>query len=107
MYTLKFLARGDLLVHRFGLPSGHYVGRVHDASLGPNGGWPKSKEPTVVVCDITLFHEYKRLVAEGDLWPADEDTARLCGVKFDSTFGADEELKAESSKRKSALPTPA
>lgn len=30
--------------------------------------------------------EYRRAVAEGDLWAGCEHTAKLCGVKFDPSF---------------------
>lgn len=73
-----------------------FVGRVFDSSLGPNGGWLFSDKPQQVpVCPKgnPLYQEawnyYYTAVRDGDLWPADEATARECDVPFDPNFGGE------------------
>lgn len=47
--------------------------------------------PTVVTNDDTHGEGayYRARVAEGGLWPADEETAKACGVQFDANFGGE------------------
>lgn len=85
--TLCVRARGlALIVNYEALEAGarRFVGRVHDPKLGKNGGWPPDAEPH----SVPNRAEYRKAVADGSLWAADEATAKACGVKFDSAFGA-------------------
>lgn len=43
--------------------------------------------PTGEVHEIPVRHEYVLAVKDGDLWAADEDTAKYCNVAFDPLFG--------------------
>jgi len=40
--------------------------------------------------EIDDTHENRMHVKHGELWPADEATAKTCGVKFDPAFGGDD-----------------
>lgn len=62
-----------------------FVGRafVPDASGATAGAWVAKSEPT----DVPNVAEYRNAVVEGSLWPADEATAKACGVPFDPFFG--------------------
>ena len=84
--TLSVRARGLALIVNFeALDAGarRFVGRVHDAKAGKNGGWPADSEAHTVPNRA----EYRKAVADGALWAADAETARLCGVTFDPSFG--------------------
>jgi hypothetical protein len=52
-----------------------YIGRKWDGKLK---GFPPTAEPSVV----NTTTEYVKLVQQGDLAPADEETAKYCGVPF-------------------------
>lgn len=52
-----------------------------------------------------FHHDLVRACKEGDLWAADADTARICGVPFDPTFGG--AVKAESKPDESTPDTDA
>ena len=41
------------------------------------------------VIEIPDRAEYRRHLRDGDLWPADEETACACGVEFDPNFGGE------------------
>lgn len=43
--------------------------------------------PSESVDEVDYRAEYVKACADGDLWAADEETAKACGVKFDSAFG--------------------
>lgn len=99
MKKLRVLARGTAMVfdyerHEAGVR--RFVGRKHDPSLGAafrddsgverrQGGWPPSHDPHSPD-EVPYRAEYVQAVKCGDLWAADEESALLCGVKFDSTF---------------------
>lgn len=92
---LRFRARGDALVQNFerldaGIKS--FVGRKY-LEVEP-GQW--GFKPTDEAEEVAYGAEYVRACQEGSLWAADEETAKACGVKFDSNFGASP--KAESKK---------
>jgi len=55
-----------------------FIGRRHDATVGPNGAWV----PTGEAVTIPASAEYLQEVKAGALVPADEATARVCGVPF-------------------------
>lgn len=95
----KFYARGkamvfDLEAHDQGIRK--FIGRRHDRTLGfpeydengnkfMTGGWPATETPQ----EVPERAEYIQACRDGDLWPADEATARACGVKFDPTLGGE------------------
>lgn len=75
---LKLLAVGNKLINDHdALAAGtcRYIGRRWDAA---QHGFPPTTEPSVV----RPLPEYVRAVQEGDLAPADEETAKYCGVSF-------------------------
>ena len=47
------------------------------------------------VVEIEDSHMHRKHIVDGDLWAADEETAKACGVPFDGTFGGDEIHAAE------------
>lgn len=51
----------------------------------PHCAYPKRSAPVIV--DNNSY--YRKQVAQGSLWAADETTALACGVKFDPTFGGE------------------
>ena len=110
MKKLRVLARGTAMVfdlERHDAGVRRFVGRKHDRTLGSatrdesgnevrQGGWPPSHKP-VEPDEVPFRAEYMLAVRDGDLWPADEESAALCGVKFDPKFGGeyDHEFAAE------------
>lgn len=107
--TLRVLARGTASApihsaHARGMA--RFVGRVDDLTLGTPyvsvdetgiktpGIMPArvcSPEPTSFVQsdDPSEFTEQILHLRQGDLWPADEATARMAGVAFDPLFGGE------------------
>lgn len=99
---LNVLARGTAMVfdlerHEAGVR--RFVGRKHDRTLGfpdkdingnvfMSGGWPPSHGPAEPDA-VPSRAEYVSAVRDGDLWAADEATAKHCGVKFDALFGGE------------------
>lgn len=59
-------------------PQRRFIGWLFNETLGDAGGWDKKQEPE----SIPYKQEYVQAVKEGDLEPADEETAILCGVVF-------------------------
>jgi len=55
-----------------------YVGRHRDATIGDGGAWVPDVDPR----ELPVRAEYLQELRAGCLLPADEDTARLCGVPF-------------------------
>lgn len=105
LHKLRLRAKGDLLCADYdAFESGtkRFIGRKHDPSIGHEfrdedgtikrtGGWPSTGEHQ----EVHFRAEYLQAVREGDVWPADEETARICGVTFDPTFGGElEESKS-------------
>jgi hypothetical protein len=92
--TLKVKAVGDSPVQNYqAMQEGlrRYIGRVYDASLlkydeeseevgkvSHKGGWILLDE----VVEVPNTTEYRHEVKEGNLVAADEQTAMICGVKF-------------------------
>lgn len=101
MQTARFFARGTAMVQDIdAMYAGRrqYVGRRLDPTKGekfvdPEDGKTMRQQavfaPTKEPSEVRLHPEYIKAVADGDLWPADEKTAQLCGVKFDSSFGGE------------------
>ena len=115
---LRFRARGDKLVTDYGaMEDGvrRFVGRTLNPHIGPefqdksSPGKPMRRhavfEPNVEADEIAFNHSHLAHYAEecraGSIWAADEETARLCGVTFDPTFGG--ELAAEQAQRAARL----
>lgn len=59
-------------------PMRRYIGWKFNAELGEVGGWERKTEPET----LPYRHEYVKAVREGDLAPADKQTAKLCGVAW-------------------------
>ena len=85
---LKFCAREDLLVNLkpgVTLGIGQMIPRVNREPDG-NGGYPASEKP--FCCDSEsaigkyLVRRMVRAKKQPPLWPADEQTAKACGVKY-------------------------
>lgn len=81
MKSLLVRASGSALVPDFEALEGgvlRYVGRRHDPSLGKNGGWVPVAEPAQVPHRVEYVQELKA----GALLPANEETAKIAGVKM-------------------------
>lgn len=104
--TLLVLARGTAKVqdHRALMEGGtnRFLGWKWDGTLGPEFTDPKSgkkmrhggrvkqvDQPVAIAPDDPYRAEYVRAVREGDLWAADEATARFAGVAFEPHFGGE------------------
>jgi hypothetical protein len=117
-HKLRFLAKGTAMVPHYEAQKGNvrrFHGWKHDPTLGPkfkvldhlgrpteetknHGGFVKQLGQIISVGIHSEFAgEYIRHLRDGDLWPADEYTARMAKVKFDPDFGAEhkQEAKAE------------
>ncbi len=83
---LRFRARGESLVQNLekldaGIKS--FIGRRF-LQVGPDS-W--GFDPTGVDEEVAYRAEYVKACKDDCLWPADEATAKLCGVSFDPYFG--------------------
>ncbi len=108
--TLRVLAKGTASVPNHAAHAGgrsEFIGRFNDETLGTpyeHEDSPGVKRmaimparvphamPTVLDQDVVghaHWAEYFKNVREGDLWAADEETARMCGVDFDPKFGGE------------------
>lgn len=78
---MKVFANGSAMVSDLqALAAGarRYIGRSYDSGLGLAGGWPALMKPQ----EVPAIAEYVQALKDGDLLPADEETAKLCGVKL-------------------------
>ena len=86
----KFLARGTAMVcDHAALDAGirRFVGRkLVDLGEDQYGFAPLPPESP---SEVAISGEIKLACQAGDLWPADEETARACGVPFDPKFGGE------------------
>ena len=87
---LRFHARGDALVQNFehleaGIKS--FLGRKFKEVEPGQYGFV----PTGEVSEVKYCAEYVKACKDGDLYPADEETAKACGVAFDSSFDVEKE----------------
>jgi hypothetical protein len=83
---LRFHASGTALVQDFerleiGVKA--FLGRKYE-EVKP-GVW--GFVPTGMVAEVPYRAEYAKACKDGDLIAADEETAKLCGVPFESNFG--------------------
>jgi hypothetical protein len=106
--TLRVLAKGSAQVPNYEAQEGGRNARITHACLaiGPefhdddshttlrHAAFVKHVGKVVTVPDRA---EYRRHLRDGDLYPADGETAAACGVPFDPDFGGehDEDAKAE------------
>jgi hypothetical protein len=60
----------------------------------PHTAYPRISTPSVVPADRYFI----KAIKNGELWAADEETARICGVAFDPTFGGDHPSLTKPSK---------
>lgn len=78
---LSVRANGSALVPDYDAIDGgtlRFVGRRHDPKLGKNGGWVPLDAPVSVPCR----GEYLQELRSGALLPADAETARRAGIKY-------------------------
>ena len=90
---LRFRARGDALVQNFekldaGIKS--FIGRKY-VEVEP-GWW--GFVPTGETDEVAYRAEYVRSCKDGELYPADAETAAACGASFDPTFGGSVKVAA-------------
>ena len=98
---LRVLARGRALVPNYELAQrdkrNAFVGwaclpigpEFTDPETGQamrHAGFVKKLGQIVV---LPVQNEYLRHLRDGDLWPADAETARIAGVPFDAAFGGE------------------
>lgn len=108
---LRFYARGTALVadvHAQEHPkhkSRRFIGRRWQEIAPGQWGWCPTETPQE--CDY--HHDLARACRDGNLWPADEATAKACGVAFDPDFGGEETetIKAWKAKQATASAPPA
>lgn len=87
---LRFHARGTALVSDFDAldrpnPLRRFIGRRY-TEITP-GRWGFA--PTGEAEEVNARPEIIKAARDGELWPADEATAKACGVKFDPKFGGE------------------
>lgn len=91
---LRFIASEQGLAYIPGSRAGigqasHYIGRRYQAPKdGALASYPATEAAHEVDLDRTkqaeeqLFLRYRKLATRGDIWPADEETAKECEVAF-------------------------
>jgi hypothetical protein len=101
---LRFHARGEALVQdfeRLDLGIKKFLGWRFAPST--DGGSTAAFEATGEVAEVPYRAEYVLACKAGDLWPADLETARACGVPFDPKFGASAPAPAPAPDNKPAV----
>lgn len=88
MEKLRFYARGtaqvtDVHAQERGLR--RCVGRRWQEVEKGRWAWCPSDK----VDEVEYHHDLVKACKDGDLWPADEATAKACGVGFDPNFGSE------------------
>ena len=89
---LRFYARGTALVadvHAQEHPkhaTRRFIGRRWQEVMPGRWAWCPTEAPQ----ECEYHHDLTRACRDGDLWPADEATAKACGVSFDPNFGGEE-----------------
>lgn len=81
MKTLHVRAKGKALCPDYEALEGgvlRFIGRRHDPSLRPNGGWV----PLDAVVEVPHRIEYLQELRADGLEPADEATAQAAGIPF-------------------------
>jgi hypothetical protein len=107
MVTLRFIAREDALATvpgsraNVGQPA-FYIGRKYiapDRAAGRGARYEATQEPYEVTLDLDRqddamrFNRHVKLAQRGDIWPADEETAKHCGLAFVQASFANGEWK--------------
>ncbi len=94
---LRFRSRGEALVQNHArLEAGikSFVGRKFlEVEPGVFGFCPTNEAEEVAYCA-----EYVKACKDGDLYPADAETASACGVSFDPAFGVAKAADKSSAK---------
>ncbi len=96
---LRFFARGAALVSDFDAldrspPLRRFIGRKYQEVNPGEWGFVPTSEPD----DVRLRPEIVKAARDGELWAADESTAKACGIRFDPQFGG--ELPAREPSKK-------
>lgn len=93
---LRFYARGTALVSDIdAMERGirRFIGRKYEAVKDKPGRFGFA--PTGELEEVPYHHEYAKACADGDLWPADQETAEILSraldrkITFDSKFGGE------------------
>jgi hypothetical protein len=121
---LRVLPRGTASVQDYGalLDTGtsRFLGWKWDGALGPgfvdptdgqqknHGGRVKQVDQVVVIAAESPHRtEYLKHLRDGDLWPADEATARAAGIMFEPDFGGEHPVLAAKVSPPSSRPAAA
>ena len=105
---LRVRRRGDAMIPNYEAAQSHgqaprFHTHKHDLSIGPEFKWSKhvntqlggkvAKAGAFVghdyIIEVPDTAEYRRHLRDGDLWPADQETAQAVGRPFDPTFGGE------------------
>jgi hypothetical protein len=104
--TLRVLARGTAQVPNYEALDSGINARITHVCL-PLGPEFKDDESLTMkrhaafvkyvgkVLTVPDRAEYRRHLRDGDLWPADQETAAACGVPFDPDFGGEHDHDAQ------------
>lgn len=100
MARLRFYARGTALVTDVAAQERgirRFIGRRFQEVLPGRWAWVPTGEPQAVEYSGDLA----KACRDGDLWAADEETARACRVPFDPKYGGEltETIKAFKEKK--------
>jgi hypothetical protein len=101
--NLRFYCRGQALVadvHAQERGKRRFVGRRWQEVLPGRWGFCPTEQPE----ELPYHHDLAKACRDGDLWAADEATAKACGVPFDPDFGGEmaETIKAFKAKAEKA-----
>lgn len=89
---LRFYARGTALVADVHAqehpthPVRRFIGRRWQEVAPGEWGWCPTEAPQ----SVEYHHDLARACRDGDLWPADAETAKALNVPFDPNFGDEE-----------------
>ena len=104
---LQFYARGTALVADVHAqehpthPVRRFVGRRWQEVTVGRWGWVPTEEPQ----ECEHHHDLVKAAKDGDLWPADQETAKACGVGFDPDFGGEATDTIKGWKARNAQPS--
>ncbi len=84
---VRFFAKADGLVREAGHypqigQAPRYVGREYVPLEGGGASFPATKDGSQYDAESEEGQSAMRRCRKGELWPADPETAALCGVKF-------------------------